>query len=37
MYDVKAEDVYEDFSNDKERFDFSNYSAESKYHDDSNK
>ena len=25
MYDIKTEDVYEDFSNDKEIFDFSNY------------
>ena len=25
MYEIKTEDVYEDFSNDKEMFDFSNY------------
>ena len=25
MYEIKTEDVYEDFSNDKETFDFSNY------------
>ena len=31
------EDVYEDFRKDKEKFDFSNYSAKSKYCDDSNK
>ena len=37
MYEIKMEDVYEDFSKDKEMFDFSNYSAESKYYDDSNK
>ena len=28
---------YEDFSNDKKMFDFSNYSAKSKYYDNSNK
>ena len=28
--------VYEDFSMNKENFDFSNYSGKSKYHDDSN-
>ena len=27
MHEIKTEDVYEDFSNDKEMFDFSNYSA----------
>ena len=37
MYEIKTEDVYEDFSKDKEMFDFSNYSAKSKYYDDSNK
>ena len=37
MYDIKTEDVYEDFSNDKELFDFSNYSAKSKYYGYSNK
>ena len=26
MYEIKTEDVYKDFSNDKEMFDFSNYS-----------
>ena len=30
MYEIKTEDVYEDFSNDKETFDFSNYSTKSK-------
>ena len=34
MYETKTEDAYEDFSNDKEMFDFSNYSANSKYYDD---
>ena len=37
MYEIKAEDVYEDFSSDKEMFDFSNYSTTSKYCNDSNK
>ena len=37
MYENKAEDVYEDFSNDKEMFYISNYSSNSKYYDDSNK
>ena len=35
--EIKTEDVYEVFSKDKELFDFSSYSAESKYYDDSNK
>ena len=37
MYEIKAEDVYKDFSNDKEMFDFSNYSTKSKYCDNSKK
>ena len=37
MYEVKAEDVYEDFSKDKEIFESSNYSAKLRYYDDSNK
>ena len=32
-----TEDVFEDFSKHKEIFDFSNYSAESKCHNNSNK
>ena len=36
-YEIKTEDVYEDFSNDKEMFDFSNYSTKWKYYDNSNK
>ena len=36
MYEIKTEDVYENFSRDKEMFDSSNYSAKSKYYDDSN-
>ena len=37
MYEIKTEDVSEDSSNDKEMFDFSNYSTKSKYYDNSNK
>ena len=37
MYEIKTEDVYEDFSNNKEMFDSSNYSIKSKYYDNSNK
>ena len=37
MYEIKTEDVYEDFSSDKEIFDFSNYSTKSKYYNNSNK
>ena len=37
MYEIKTEDVYEDFSNDREMFDFSSYSTKSKYYDNSNK
>ena len=37
MYEFKTEDVYENFSNDREMFDFSNYSTKSKYYDNSNK
>ena len=37
IYEIKAEDVYEDFSSNKEMFDFSNYSTNSKYCDNSNK
>ena len=37
MYEIKTEDVYEDFSSNKEMFDFSNYSAKPRYHDDSKK
>ena len=31
MYEIKTEDVYEDFSNNKEIFDFSNYYYNSRY------
>ena len=37
IYEIKTENVYENFGRDKEIFDFSNYSAKSKYYDDSNK
>ena len=37
MYEIKTHDIYKDFGNDKEMFDFSNYSAKSKYYDNSNK
>ena len=33
MYEIKTEGVYEDFSSDKEMFDFSIYSTKSKYYD----
>ena len=35
MYEIKTEDVYEDFSKNKELFDFSSYLAKSKDYDDS--
>ena len=37
MYEIKIEDGYDGFNNDKEIFDFSNYSTKSKYYDYSNK
>ena len=37
MYEIKTEDVYEDFSNDKKLFDFINFSTKSKYYDNLNK
>ena len=37
MHEVKTVDVYKDFSNDKEMFNFSNYSTKSKYCENSNK
>ena len=37
MYEIKTEDIYEDFSNNKEMFDFSDYSTNSKHYDNSNK
>ena len=35
IFEVKTDDVYEDFSKTKEMFDFSNYSIQSKYYNDS--
>ena len=32
MYEIKTEEVYEDFSSNKEIFNFSNYSTKSKYY-----
>ena len=37
LYEIKTEDFYEDFSKDREMLDFRNYSAESKYYNDSKK
>ena len=37
IYEIKTEDVYEDFNSNKDVFDFSNYSTKSKYYDDSKK
>ena len=37
MHEIKTEDVFKDFNNDKEIFHFSNYSTKSKYYDNSNK
>ena len=37
VYEIKTEDVYEDFSSNKEMFDFSNYLTKSKYYDNSKK
>ena len=37
MYEIETEDVYEEFSSNKELFDFSNCSTKSKYYDNSNK
>ena len=37
MYEIKTENVYEDFSSNEEMFDFNICSTKSKYHDDSNK
>ena len=37
MYEIKTEDIYKDFSSDKEIFDFSNYLIKAKYYNDWNK
>ena len=36
MYEIKTENVYEDFSKDKDFSDSSNCSAQPSYYDDSN-
>ena len=33
IYEIRTEDVYEDFSSNKEMFDFNNYSTKSKYYE----
>ena len=35
MYEIKTENLYEDYSSNKEMFDFSNYLTKSKCYDDS--
>ena len=37
MNEIKTENVYEDFSSNKEIFDFNNYLSKLKYYDNSNK
>ena len=37
VYEIKSENVYEEFYNWKDLFDFSNYSKDSKFYDESNK
>ena len=37
MHEIKTEDILEDFSKGKEMFNFSNYSAKSKFYVDSKK
>ena len=37
IHEIKTEDVYEGFRNNKEMFDFNNYSVKSKYYNNSNK
>ena len=36
-YEIEADDVYQDFFNDRDKFDFSDYNKSSKYYDDTNK
>ena len=36
IYEIKTEDIYENYNKDEEMFDFSNYSAKSRYYADSN-
>ena len=35
MYEIKTEDIPQDFSSSKEMFDFRNHSMKSKYYNDS--
>ena len=37
VYEIKTEDVYEDFYQDKKLFDFSEYPLDSKFFDSANK
>ena len=37
MYEIKTEDIYQDFSSNKEIFYFTNYLTKSKYYNDLNK
>ena len=37
MYEIRTEDVYEDFNSDKEMFNFGNYSTKLKYYNNLNK
>ena len=37
IYEIKTENVHENFSENTERLDFSNYPTKSKYYHDSNK
>ena len=37
LYEIETEDIYEDFSNNKEMIGFSNYPIKSKYYDKLNK
>ena len=36
MYEIETKNIYDDFSKNKEMFDFNKYSIKSKYYDDSN-
>ena len=36
MYQIKTDDVYEDFNKDKQMFHFSDYSVKSKYYENLN-
>ena len=36
MYEIETENIYDDFSKNKQAFDFSNFSSKPKYYNDSN-